>query len=88
MKKTFLTKKQIAVIVKNYGGYRKYKVNESVTREYGSLYLCQKSNQHLWMVISGTRTEVEVRFTDETGLIVKRDYWEMIIEVPVIKEVS
>lgn len=79
MKKYFLTKKQIAVIVKHYGGYKKYKLNEKIKKEYSTIHLCEKQNNSLWMTIdSKNENTIEVRFTDNTGKIIKRDNWELV----------
>ena len=89
MKRHFITKKQIAAIIKHYGGLRKYEVNESIEENYFSLFFHEKKNIHLWMTVDclkRTDDVIEVRFTDTTGLIVKRDRWVVIAGVPTMKK--
>ena len=78
-RKHFLTQKQIKHIVKHYGGFYKYRYNPNVVNEYDKLYLCQKSNKYLWLCISNNQDNlVVVTLTNSTGVIIKRDYWDML----------
>lgn len=73
-RKHFLTQKQINKIVKNYGGYRKYKMNESFKSDYDNINLHEKKNKYHWLTIHNNNINILITFTDDTGLIIKRDY--------------
>lgn len=77
-RKYFLTQKQIRQIVKSYGGFRKYQYNQKVDNEYDRLYLCQKSNTHLWLCIyyNYKLKITEVTLTNDAGVIIQRDSWD------------
>ena len=73
-KKHFLTQEQIRQIIKHYGGYRKYKKNESIQSDYDSIYFHEKKNKYHWLTICNINSSIMITFTDNTGLIIKRDY--------------
>ena len=70
----FLTQKQINSIIKSYGGYRKYKKNEVFKSDYNSIYFHEKKNKYLWLTIHNNNSNIMITFTDDTGLITKRDF--------------
>jgi len=73
-RKYFLTQKQINNIIKSYGGYYKYKMNESFKSDYDSIYFYEKKNKYYWLTIHNNNINIMITFTDDTGLIIKRDY--------------
>ena len=85
MKKHFLTQKQILAIVNFYGGKRKYYQFDKNYVEYTTIYFCEKGNDHKWMVVQHNWRDcakLEVRFTDPTGVVIKRDQWELEEGIP------
>lgn len=78
-RKYFLTQKQIRQIVKSYGGFRKYQYNQKVNNEYDKLYLHEKTNPSLWLCIyyNYKLKLTQTTLTDDTGVIIQRDSWEV-----------
>jgi len=70
-----ITKKQVKGIVKHYGTFRKWEFNPNVKQLSAIIHLREKLNNHLWMVIEEKNNAIGVHFTDENGIIVKRDKW-------------
>ena len=50
-RKYFLTQKQINNIIKSYGGYYKYKMNESFKSDYDSIYFYEKKNKYTIIIL-------------------------------------
>lgn len=79
----FLTKKQVAIIVRYYGGPRKYCYYPKAKHEYDNINLHEKNNSFKWLTITNLSPKIMITFTDGNGLIIKRDYWELVNEVPI-----
>jgi phage anti-repressor protein len=77
--KYFISFQQIRNVVQYYGGFRKYMLLDDEHQEYGIVRLNEKKNHCLWMTIreENESNDIQVTFTDETGFIVKRHFWNM-----------
>jgi hypothetical protein len=86
--KYFIPLRQVRKIVQYYGGFRKYEFQEHHESSY--IYLHEKANHNLWLTIKGLNenNDIQVTLTNTTGLIVQRDYWDMINGEPVKRDTS
>ena len=78
--KQFLNQKQIDFVVNYYSQLGKYKVNTSIKRlEYDRIYYCEENNNHHWLLMTQiSNTTFQVTFTNDVGIIIKRDYWNVL----------
>jgi lipocalin len=77
--KYFISLQHIRKVVQYYGGFRKYEIMNT-NDEYSIIHFHEKKNHKLWLTIraQNANNDIQVTFTDETGFIVKRDYWYMV----------
>ena len=78
-RKYFITQQQIHDIIRFYGS-RRYRLSAKYHSERDSIVFTEKNNDCLWLTIrrNDKSNKIEVRFTDESGVIVRREYWEII----------
>ena len=80
MRKKFITREHIIQIINHYGGLSKYKLNNRIKEEeYGKIFYCEKDNRHRWLTIADTDHKIMVTLTNDVGLIIQRDYWDIYI---------
>lgn len=81
MRKKFITQQQIIQIINHYGGLSKYELNSRIKEEeYGRIFYCEKGNRHKWLTITDTDNKIMVTLTNDVGLIIQRDYWNIYLE--------
>lgn len=79
--KYFISLKQVNQMVKHYGGFRKWMINDHIdSRGTGCVYCCEKGNYKHWLLIQrdARSDQLMITFSDDTGWIIKRSYWDII----------
>lgn len=81
MRKKFITREHIIQIINHYGGLSKYELNSHIKDDdYGKIFYCEKGNHYKWLTIADTDHKIMVTLTNDVGLIIQRDYWNIYLE--------
>lgn len=77
MKSSYIiSKKVMARILSNYGGRRKYRLEEAYTQKQADIVFVEKKDKNKWLTIRREDKEtLAVSLTDGTGRIVRWDFY-------------
>jgi hypothetical protein len=82
--KQFLNQEQINTVVDHYSQITKYEPNDRIKEpERYKIYYREIDNPFHWLLITQyTDIEFWVTFTDDKGIIIKRDIWNLDDNLP------